>query len=253
MSEIATAYDASSTAWRTGPERVYERLAEALLAPEPGLEGARVLDVGAGTGVAGRVARRHGAALVVALDIAGGMLGQRDAGTPAVVGDAQRLPFGAGCFDLVVAAFSLGHLPDPAAAVVEARRVAPVLAASAFDSSWGHPAKAAVDEAMAAFGFRVPGWYVALQEHENLVEDPDALAELAETAGYAEVEVVRVDVETGLSDPTAMVDWRWGMAHLAPFVATLASDVRDRARAAALAAVVGLPPVVVPMLVLRAS
>ena len=153
----------------------------------------------------------------------------------------------------MVAAFSLGHLPDPALGLREARRVATTAVASAFDPSWGHPAKGAVDEAMADFGFRTPDWYAELQTHEADVEDPDLLADLARRAGYDRVEVARVDVETGVAAPEAMVDWRWGMAHLAPFVASLDPDRRRQAREQAEAAVTGLPPVVVPMLVLAAQ
>jgi SAM-dependent methyltransferase len=254
VSDIAAAYDATGAAWSAGPDRVYGRLAAALLDRAPaGLEGRRVLDVGAGTGIASRVALSRGAASAVAADLAPGMLRLREPGILAVVADAQALPFAADAFDLVVAAFSLGHLPDPVRGLREARRVAPVVLASAFDPSWAHPAKAAVDAAMAEFGFRSPDWYAELKGHEGRVEDPDGLARLAADAGWSTVDVARVDVETLVSDPAAMVDWRWGMAHLAPFVATLVPDVRARARAAAEAAVVGLPPVVVPMLALRAA
>lgn len=254
MSDVGAAYDATGAAWHTGPERVYEPLAEALLDRSPvDLAGRRVLDVGAGTGIASRVALRAGAALVIAADLAAAMLRLRDPEVRAVVADTQAAPFADDTFDLVVAAFSLGHLPDPALGLREVRRVAPVVVASAFDPSWGHPAKAAVDEAMGELGFRTPGWYAELQGHESLVEDRDALAGLARDAGYDEVEVVRVDVETGVVTPEAMVDWRWGMAHLAPFVASLDPDQRGRARASAEAAVAGLPPVVVPMLALSAQ
>ncbi|HET7350248.1 MAG TPA: methyltransferase domain-containing protein [Marmoricola sp.] len=254
MSDVGAAYDASGAVWHTGPSRVYEPLAVALLDRAPvDLAGRRVLDVGAGTGIASRVALRAGAALVVAADLAPGMLRLRDPTVRAVVADAQALPFAEASLDLVVAAFSLGHLPDPARGLREARRVAPALAASAFDPSWGHPAKAAVDEVMGEFGFRTPDWYVELKSHESDVEDPDALADLARRAGYDEVEVARVDVETGVATPEAMVDWRWGMAHLAPFVASLGPERRREAREAAEAAVEGQPPVVVPMLALSAQ
>jgi ubiquinone/menaquinone biosynthesis C-methylase UbiE len=251
---IAAAYDASGSAWRSGPERVYERLADALLDHAPlDLVGARVLDIGAGTGVASRVALRRGAAEVVATDVAAGMLAHCDEGITRVVADAHTLPFPDARFDLAVAAFSLGHLHDPAMALRETRRVAGTLAASAFDPSWSHPAKAAVDEAMAGHGFVMPQWYVDLKSTESLVEDPARLARLARSAGYPDVTVSRLDVDAGLNDPAAVVDWRWGMAHLAPFVATLATDIRARARRDAESAVVGLSPVVVPMLALTAG
>lgn len=64
--DIRVAYDLSADAWTGGPERLYAKLAEALLAAAPvGLPGGRVLDVGAGTGVASRAARMAGAAHVI--------------------------------------------------------------------------------------------------------------------------------------------------------------------------------------------
>jgi hypothetical protein len=80
-----------------------------------------------------------------------------------------------------------------------------------------------------------------------------ALSHLAHTAGFWQVQVHHLEVDTGLDSPAAVVDWRTGMAHLAPFVAGLAPDVRARARAEAEEAVAPLLPVVLPMLALSAS
>jgi SAM-dependent methyltransferase len=97
----STATDRSS--WNTFDLR-------ALLPPGPG----RCLDLGCGPG-----ARADLTALgwhYVGLDYAA---------TPAanVRGDAQCLPFVDGCFDLVVAASSFEHFPDPWAAAQETARV----------------------------------------------------------------------------------------------------------------------------------
>ena len=255
LREVGDAYDRSAAAWHRGPEAVYARLADALLSTSSvAIGGARVLDVGAGTAVAGRAAMERGAAAVVATDIAAGMLRQRDRRVAAVAAEAGRLPFGDASFDLATAAFCLGHLPDPGAALVDMRRVCGAVVASAFAPGPGHPAKATVDAVMAEEGFRVPEWYQRLKDGtEPAVEDPVALRRLADDAGFEHVAVERLEVDAGLDSAAAIVEWRWGMAHLAPFVATLPDDVRARARSRAEDAVAGMAPVVISMLALAAS
>ena len=63
--------------------------------------------------------------------------------------------------------------------------------------------------------------------------------------------VTQKDVD--LATAADQVAWRWGMAHLAPYLKTLDEDVRRRAWADCLRAVDGFGPVVVPMLALSAS
>ena len=162
--DLGAAYEAAAAGWARGPEQVYAPLARALLAasgvPAAGL---RVLDLGAGTGAAGRAALAAGAASVVSADLAPGMLRQCAAAAHPVLADAAALPFRDGCFDLVLAAFCLNHLGDGAAALGEARRVGGRLAASFFAPGWAHPAKAAVAAVLRRFGYRPPAWYTAMQ------------------------------------------------------------------------------------------
>lgn len=251
MSEFA-AYDVAAGAWDHGPGRLYRACAEALLDASPvALAAARVLDLGAGTGLAGRSALARGAGSVVATDRAAAML---RTGSPrcAVQADAYALPFAPASFDLVVAAFVINHLDDPARGLRECRRVAPALVASSFDRSWSHPAKTLVDAAMAEAGFTEPAWYAGIQTTNDQVKDPAELTRMAEQAGYTRVEVTRVEVVTGIVNPAQMVEWRWGMAHLAPFVASLDAPTRERMRQRSEEAVAGSEPVVVPMLALSA-
>ncbi len=119
--------------------------------------GRRVLDLGAGTGVAGRAALAAGAGQVVAADLAVGMLRRGAAALHPVAADAAALPFRDGSFDLVVAAFCLSHLGSVPAGLREARRVGRAIAASAFAPGWTHPAKAAVDEALRRYRLPPPG------------------------------------------------------------------------------------------------
>jgi ubiquinone/menaquinone biosynthesis C-methylase UbiE len=255
MPGVREAYDGSASSWRRGPEGVYARLADALLSVSPvDLVGARVLDVGAGTAVAARAALARGATSAVATDVAAQMLAGRPASVPGVLADAARLPFPDGTFELVTAAFCLGHLADPAAGVAEIHRVGSAAVASAFTPGPGHQVKSAVDEVLARVGFRTPRWYQHQKDVlEPRVEDPEALRALARSAGFGEVEVHRLEVDSGLDSPAAVVDWRLGMAHLAPFVGGLPPDVLRRARAEAEEAVSAMLPVVIPILALSAS
>jgi SAM-dependent methyltransferase len=253
-SQMQSAYDRSADAWASGPEQVYARLAQALLdaAPVP-LHGARVLDLGAGTGVASRAAWAAGAALVVAVDNAVGML-RRGALTRPVLGDACALPFTTDAFDLVVAAVSLGHVTDPVRALREAHRVGGALLVSAFEAGWTHPAKAAVDKALTPFGFRPPPWYVVLKhEIEPQVDDPAHLAALATAAGYRDLLVRTVQVAVGLDTPAQLAGWRLGMAHVAPFVQSLPPSEQAAVRRAVESTLVGAPPLVIPLVVLAAT
>lgn len=106
------------------PQKTYTALAERGLA----LEGRRLLDLGSGTGTLARGFAERGATSV-GLDIADPMLrsarGLADAAAlPAsfCVGQAERLPFGAGAFDLVTAG-QCWHWFDRPRAAAEVRRV----------------------------------------------------------------------------------------------------------------------------------
>jgi SAM-dependent methyltransferase len=262
VSGLKNAYDVGARQWASGPGPVYASLARALLASldgpviggvAGGVVGGRVLDLGAGTGVAGRAALAAGARSVVGVDAALGMLRRCPAGVRPVAGDAAALPFGDGRFDLVLAAFCLGHLDRPAAGLREARRVAAALAASSFAAGWNHPAKAAVDEVLGAFGYRPPAWYVTFKrDTEPWASDPVLIGRDAAAAGYTDIWLRTVTVDTGLARPAELAAWRLGMAHVAPFVSSLTAARRAALRRAAAAAVTGTGPLVVDMLVLTA-
>ncbi|GAA3817216.1 hypothetical protein GCM10022242_18970 [Nocardioides panacisoli] len=243
------AYDAASTGWRAGPERMYARMAEVMAAHAPvALAGARVLDAGAGTGVAGEALRRRGARCVVALDLAPTMLPRPPA--LAAVGDLTRLPFAAASFDLAAAAFSLNHFTDPVPPMTELRRVAGALLATAYAPEWAHPAKEAVDDVLARHGHRPPEWYAVVRADAN--PGGEDLATFARAAGYGEARAEVVEVSTGMNTPADLVDWRFGMAHVAPWVGALPTGERVALRRAAETAVTGMPPLVVAMVVLTA-
>ncbi len=226
--DVRASYDAAAGGWAGGPGRMYDRLARALVAAAPvPLAGRRVLDVGAGTGAAGRAALAAGARQVVAADLAVAMLRAAGAGLHPVAGDAVALPFRAASFDLVIAAFCLNHLPDPAAGLAEMRRVGAALAASTFAAGWTHPAKDAVDAALRPFGYQEPAW------HSFVGPAADRLAEQAAAAGFGQVRVRTVTVPTGLATPAELAAWRLGLAQFAPFLRALDGPARAAARRAA--------------------
>jgi ubiquinone/menaquinone biosynthesis C-methylase UbiE len=252
---VREAYDASAQAWLRGPEVVYEALAEALIgSSEVTWAEARVLDLGAGTGTASRAARRAGARYVVAVDVSRSMLEAGHGWDLAIACDASQLPFVGRPFDVAVAAFSVGHLPDPVGGMAEARRVAGSLVASAFRARWTHPAKAIVDETAAGIGFVAPAWYQEIKAGpEAEVDDPKLLAKAASDAGFAHVSIDVLDVDVGLRTAEDIAAWRLGMAHLAPFVASLPDDRRHDLLRHCVEALAGTPAVVVPMVALTAT
>ena len=253
--EVRAAYAAAAGGWAAGPGQVYCPLARALVgAAQVPVAGRRVLDLGAGTGVAGRAALAAGAEQVVATDLAEAMLRMIGPAQHPVAADAVELPFRDGAFDLVLAAFCLNHLGRPGDALREIRRVGRGLAASTFAPGWTHPAKAAVDEALRPFGFRPPAWYESMkQDGGPAASDPAWLGGQAAAAGWTRVRVRTIAVPTGLSTPAQLASWRLGLASVAPFLQSLNPVRQAAARRAAEQAVAGTGPLVVSMLVLLAG
>ena len=262
---LRAGYDAAAGRWAEGPGQMYASLATALVAAAPPPAGCLVLDLGAGDGAAGRAALAAGAGRVVAADLSVDMLRRgrqvRPAGGPApaatvcpVAADAVALPFRDHSFDLVVAAFCLNHLSSLAAGLGEARRVGAAIAASMFAPGWTHPAKDAVDGVLRSSGYRPPAWHEALSPGSR-ASDPAELASHAAAAGFRRVQVRVTDVRTAVATPAALVSWRLGMAHAAPFLSSLDAPGRAAIRTAAMRAVAqtaSAGPLIVSMVVLTA-
>lgn len=226
--DVRAAYDAAGAAWAAGPERVYGVLAAVLLDTVE-VRGATLLDAGAGTGVVSRVARDRGAR-VVALDVSESMLRHDRAGRPpAVAGSVERLPLRDATFDVAASAFCLNHLPAPVHALHELRRVVRpggTVVASVFAPGNDHPAKAIVEDRLAALGWERPEWHAALKDSiEPLLSEPEAFAAAAREAGLDGV-TAHVVAAPGIDDVAEIVGWRLGMAHTAPFVAAMAPGAR---------------------------
>ena len=221
---LADAYSQAGEGWDAGPGRIYDRVAEAVVACSPvPLTGRLVLDVGAGTGAASRAIRAAGGR-PVAVDRARGMLVKGRSGRPpAVVADAVALPAADDGVGGVVAAFSFSHLPAPEVAFAEAARVTarggPILA-SVYAEDDDHPVKAAVDQAAREEGWEVPAWYEAVQASAGHLAHPGRL-EAAAAAGGVRGEVRAVAVDFGALPAGDLLAWRLGLAQVAPFVARL--------------------------------
>ena len=246
-------------AWERGPARVYDRLAELVTGALPvPLDGAAALDLGAGTGAASRALLAAGADCVVAADAAMAMLAHdAKARPPAVAADALALPFAAGAFDAVVAAFSLNHLADPAAGLREAARVTRPgggLAASAYAEDDDHPVKHAVVAALTARGWEPEPWYRALQTGAAPKLATVAAARAAADAAGLRAEVEHVRVPFPDLDAQALIAWRLGLAQHAPFFDALPSDAERSAVVEDAAARLGdaWPPLERSIVVLRA-
>ena len=260
VAAVGRAYEATGEEWSSGPARIYDRLAEALVAASPvPVAGRTVLDVGAGTGAASLALGAAGAR-VVALDLAPAMLrAHRQAGAArvgAVAAEATALPIAAGSVEGLVAAFSFNHLPVPAAGFREAVRVgvpgAPVLVA-AYAEDDDHPAKRAVDASAAAEGWRPEAWCDAMRSqvtaHLSTVEGMRSSADVPGLVGDATVH--RIDFPE--IDPAAMIGWRMGMAHVAPFLAAAGPEVRRRVAQRALTWLGPHPPPVLRSIVVYAG
>lgn len=258
MISSAAAYSATGGRWERGPARIYDRLAAVLVGLSPvALDGRRVLDVGAGTGAASKAALAAGAAGVVAVDAAHGMLAHDAAARPpGVVGDILALPFGAAAFGAAVAAFSLNHVHSPADGLREMARVTEaggVVLAATYAEDDDHPVKEAVAAALADRGWVPEPWYRSMAATlAPLLATPERFAAAAGEAGLAaDVRARRVPFDhLGTMD---LIAWRLGLSQHAPFVATLSEAQRRDVVADALSRLGDAPvPLVRSILVLTA-
>jgi SAM-dependent methyltransferase len=226
------AYEGSGAAWACGPSRIYDRLALRVVQPHATLlAGKLVLDAGAGTGAVCRALSRAGA-LPVALDASADMLSQvGDAALVAVVGDLCAPPFLDGAFGAAVSAFAISHLDTPERSLAELRRVvkasSPVIVA-VFGAAPPHASKDIVDQVAAQHGYEAPSWYLHLKSTaEPLSNTPSLLRACAAKAGLTDIRVDDITIDSGIDSPEAMVEYRTGMAHLAPFVRGLPHVERE--------------------------
>ena len=123
------AFDRQAATYDTGVQGSHARaLYPYLLKELSRTEGARLLDLGCGTGaLAVRALKQDPRRQMTGLDLsermlawAGARLGDR---VKLVLGDSERLPLPDGSFDVVFCCDSFHHYPDPAAVLEEVGRV----------------------------------------------------------------------------------------------------------------------------------
>jgi ubiquinone/menaquinone biosynthesis C-methylase UbiE len=157
-----------------GADPQQQRMREVFLGDLDFVDGARVLDVGCGTGVlTRRLARLPKVGSVVGVDVAPSLLDRArnlctDSNIVFQEGDAMALPFPDGSFDLVVLDSTLSHVPDAEEAVREAARVLrPHAWLAVFDGNYStttvalgphDPLQACVDAMMA--GSVTDAWFM---------------------------------------------------------------------------------------------
>jgi hypothetical protein len=124
--------------------------------------------------------------------------------------------------------------------------------ASSYGTEIRHPVRDAVDNALAAAGYRPPSWYEAMKTGPMAaLSTPEGMTSAASTAGL-NAEVAEAVIAFPELDAADLVAWRLGMAHAAPFVDSLPAPARHAVTTQALQAL-GTPPVLERrMIVLRA-
>ena len=129
QASIAQSYDAQAAEYDRRWAHYVTRSTEVTLAALPRLaSGARVLDVGCGTGVLQAALREREPGLaLIGVDVSAAMLARAADRLGAQVtlcqAPAEQLPFDEATFDVVVSASSLHHWPDPARGLAEMARV----------------------------------------------------------------------------------------------------------------------------------
>ena len=268
----------SAARFKRGMRAVYDRAAERyerqimpsfrsiggrvldLAAPLPG---ERHLDLATGTGLVPRLLerchdgdagrrtidqghlRRSSSVVhrrVVGLDLSASMLRRARLGVSTarlVQADLEWLPLRAGVAEVATLVLALHHLPDPHAALAEARRAL---------RPGGRLAVAAWAKEHSALWQAFDGWFEEaglgesrpIQQSGRPIGAPDALRAALKEAGFEECEVIRERAPLRFPDLAAFWEWRISFAATNRALSRLSPEELARRRADCLAALAPL-------------
>ncbi|MGC4968231.1 class I SAM-dependent methyltransferase [Streptomyces globisporus] len=161
--------------------------------------GARVLDVGCGSGTVSAAAVARGAS-VYAADADPGMVAATRRAVPGVTAHIARLPelpYANDTFDAVVGNFVLNHVGRPLDALAELRRITRPgdRVAVTIWRAPGAPGQTLIGRAARAAGLTRPTWLPALAPQDDFPRTPEGLAALLDTAGLLGAECSEVTWE----------------------------------------------------------
>jgi ubiquinone/menaquinone biosynthesis C-methylase UbiE len=235
--KIDDVFDRAASTYDVAPFPFFTPFGEALVEFAAIQSHERVLDVGCGAGAALAPAARV-AASAVGVELSPVMAERARTVAPAAevrVGDASKLDFEDGSFDIVLSAFTVFFMPDPTAALTEWRRVlAPggriVLSTWAGgDPRWEFERRVRRSYMSEVDPAALKDLGEGLARLQRFDDAEKVAAELA-TAGFKNIEQDSHAIDFVFADEQAWWDWNWSHGTRAVMEA-VPEEPRERYRA----------------------